>query len=442
MKAIFQKWFGVHTQEVLYGTFVAAFFKVTGAGLMFGYNILLARMLGVEYVGLYYLAIMGSTVATIFGRMGLDNSMLRFTASSMATDNWSALKGVYNKGLQLAVCASTFSSVVLFTTAPWLADHIFNKPNLGSPLRIASVSVVPMVTLLIHSEMLKGLKRIKDSQLIQGIFVPVLSSIGLLFFVKFWGLNGAVLAYVSASVIASLIVVRLWRQATPQLKKYDPDFQLSDLLRSALPLFWVSSVQLIVSYTSTFFLGIFSTLDSIGIFEIASKTSMLISFILVSVNTIAAPKFAELYSEGNLFSLGKTVQDCVKIMAFIAGPIFLLFIMSPVWVLGFFGPKFQDGSNLLIILSVGQFINVISGSVGYLLIMSGNEKILRNITAIVALESIILNIILIRFFGVLGAAISTALSVISFNALAFLCVRIKLKIWTLPFLPLPAPISV
>jgi O-antigen/teichoic acid export membrane protein len=298
-----------------------------------------------------------------------------------------------------------------------------------------------MTTLLIHAEMLKGLKRIKDSQIIQGIILPTLSSIGLLVFVKVWGLNGAVLAYVGASAIASLIGVRLWRHATPQLKQYEPNFQLSDLLRSALPLFWVSSIQLILGYTSTFFLGIFSNADAIGIFGAALKISMLISFILVSVNTIAAPKFAELYTQGNLSSLGKTVQDCVKLMVFAAGPVFLLFILAPEWILGFLGPKFKEGSQLLIILSIGQFINVVTGSVGYLLIMSGNESTMRNITVIIAFESIFLNLFLIKFFGALGAAVSTAISIISFNALAFICVRKKLKIWTLPFLPLPKSIT-
>ena len=44
-----------------------------------------------------------------------------------------------------------------------------------------------------------------------------------------------------------------------------------------------------------------------------------------------------------------------------------------------FGKGFIGGIWLLRILAIGQFINAVTGSVGYILTMSGHEKDIRNI---------------------------------------------------------------
>ena len=88
-------------QEVVNGASVAFVIKVIGAGLSFGFNVLLARMLGADGAGIYFLALTVTTIATVFGRMGLDNALLRFTAANAAVGDWGAVKGIYRKGMML-----------------------------------------------------------------------------------------------------------------------------------------------------------------------------------------------------------------------------------------------------------------------------------------------------------------------------------------------------
>jgi len=53
----------------------------------------------------------------------------------------------------------------------------------------------------------------------------------------------------------------------------------------------------------------------------------------------------------------------------------LICTLFPVFVLNFFGEEFVAAAPLLVVLSLGQLINVATGSVGFLLLMSGHEKI-------------------------------------------------------------------
>ena len=84
-------------------------------------------------------------------------------------------------------------------------------------------------------------------------------------------------------------------------------------------------------------------------------------------------------------------------------------------LLGIFGNEFIVGKTALLILLFGQIINILCGSVGYILMMTNKQEILRNIIIFSAFLNIILNILLIPKYGINGAAISSAISVAVWN---------------------------
>ena len=103
--------------------------------------------------------------------------------------------------------------------------------------------------------------------------------------------------------------------------------------------------------------------------------------------------------------------------------------------MGIFGNSFKSGAFILVILALGQFINVITGSVGYLLMMSGNERLLRNNIIFIAVLNLTLNLLLIPKYGILGAAISTSVSLALQNIISMVIVKYRLGIWTFPLFP-------
>ncbi len=424
----------VHMLEVVNGAAVALVLKVLGAGLTFLFNLVLARTLGAEGAGLYFLALTVTTIATVFGRMGLDNTLLRFTAANASVEDWSAVKGVYVKGMKLALIASSLSAVVVFIFAPVLAEKVFQKPELVIPMRWMSLAVVPMTFVRLYAQTLKGLKRISASFVVFGVGVPTVSLVGLLLFSGSYGVKGVVWAYTSGTILTALLGLILWRTATPQLRNISGVFRSEEILKSSMPLFWVTSLNMVINSTSTFALGIWGTKGDVGIFNMASRTAMLTSLILTSVNSISAPKFAELYRKKEMGSLGVTAKKTVKLMSFIASPLLLLFLIAPQWVMSIFGDDFQKGGILLSILAIGQFVNAATGSVGYLLIMSGNEKLMRNNVALVAILCIVLNVVLVPIYGSFGAVIATAVCLASQNLIAAYMVNFCLGINTMSWL--------
>jgi O-antigen/teichoic acid export membrane protein len=103
-------------------------------------------------------------------------------------------------------------------------------------------------------------------------------------------------------------------------------------------------------------------------------------------------------------------------------------------VLSLFGSGFSGSAMVLSILAVGQFVNVITGSVGYLLTMSGHERLQRNNFAVCAAISVLLNIVLVPRLGAIGAAIATSTTLAVQMLIAAAIVRQKLGLITIPLL--------
>jgi O-antigen/teichoic acid export membrane protein len=410
--------FDHHMREVARGAAVALILRVAGAGLTFAFNVVLARLLGADGAGIYFLALTLTTIASVFGRLGLDNALLRFTAAAAALSDWTEVRGVYRTGMSVAVRAAIAATLLTAVAAGWLSNLAFSKPDLAAPLRWMALAIIPMVVALLHAELLKGLKRIAESVLISGVSVPALSLIGLLVLAPRWGVIGAVWAYAGAGALTAAVAVWLWVRATPQARRGPGSFARDKLLRTSLPLLWVKSMNLAMGWTATIVLGIWATSADVGIFNAASRTVLLGGLVLMAVNSIAAPKFAALHREGDMKALNSMARSSAILMLAIASPLLLAFTLAPGPVMRLFGPEFVAGAPLLVILALGQFVNVATGSVGYLLMMTGHEKLMRNSVAIAAALNLVLNLVLVPIAGTLGAAIATAISLATLNLVA------------------------
>jgi O-antigen/teichoic acid export membrane protein len=98
-------------------------------------------------------------------------------------------------------------------------------------------------------------------------------------------------------------------------------------------------------------------------------------------------------------------------------------------ILQLFDDDFVVAKPALILLAFGQTINAVIGPGGYLLSMSGHERLeLINTTATATLN-IVLNLVLIREFGITGAALATATSLSLMNLIRLIEVKQFVGVW-------------
>ena len=100
--------------------------------------------------------------------------------------------------------------------------------------------------------------------------------------------------------------------------------------------------------------------------------------------------------------------------------------------MAWFGPAFESGAVCVLCLAFGQLVNALCGPVMYLLNMTGHERVAQRILWVAALLNLALNVWAIPRFGILGAAASTAATMVLWNVAAAVAVhrRLGLSVWT------------
>jgi O-antigen/teichoic acid export membrane protein len=157
--------------------------------------------------------------------------------------------------------------------------------------------------------------------------------------------------------------------------------------------------------------------------------------VLSAVNIVVAPQFAALHAAGDAAGLKRVAQRSAFWTRAIAVPALLVLLTVPDLILQVFGPQFKEGAWALRILAVGQFVNLATGPVGIILLMTGNEKIMRNNIAVSAALNLIGNLVLVPTYGAIGAAASTATALVFMNIVSWAAVRNKLNVNTLAMPP-------
>jgi O-antigen/teichoic acid export membrane protein len=95
---------------------------------------------------------------------------------------------------------------------------------------------------------------------------------------------------------------------------------------------------------------------------------MLTSVVLLVSNAIIAPKISELYTLNKMEDMILLARKVVKVLCLIGGLVLLFSVIAGEKIFSLWGVS--EHSNLLLILAIGQFINLATGPVGHLLIMT------------------------------------------------------------------------
>ena len=419
-------------KRLIKGTAGALFAKSLGVGCNFLFHLFIAGLLGAQGAGYFFLAFMMIVMASTLSRFGLGNTIVRFTAAGMADKNWGAIRGMYRKTMVLVLSIASLTTLILSLTAPLWAHYVFRDDALATPLRWMSLAIVPHAVFMIHTQLLLGAKRIVLAQLIQGLSVPLIAILAAFALAPRFHVMGVATAYIAASVVAASLGIYVWRRLATPMKDAKPAFAYHDLLNSCRPLLAAELMQMLIVWLPTFALGIFCPVEEVGLYQAAFRVALLISLVMMAVESFVAPRFSEMHKRGDHVKLARLAQHATLLTISLAGVGLILICIAPVSIMGLFGKEFILAAPALIILAAGQFANAASGPSGHLLMMSGREHLYRDIMVAAAVIQIFACFLLIPAYGLIGAASAAALTVAFKNLASVYCVRRMMNISMIP----------
>ena len=413
-------------QGFLKGVAGGLIIRLSATGLGFVTTWLIARHWGAEVLGAYTFALTWVTLLAVLAGLGLTTLVTRTTAverSREADCPGGAL-------LLFAVRASFVASVPLMSIVMLLAQWMARGEDIALWRGLwAALPLVPLVALLqIFQAAARGWGRAVLGQVAE-LFLRPLGFLVVVAAAVFYGATqaGVELLFLGqigatgAAVIVAIVIVRAI--GSGKLFGRPQAGEGRAWLTEARPFFASTLLYALSTQIDTMLLGALGGAQELGFYTIAWRLAALIGFSLFASNAVLAPRFASLHAQGQRLEIARLARSAAVLTSLVALPVAGVYGFFGAPVLGLFGADFVGAQPVLLILAAGQLFNVVTGPVGLVLNMVGQERAVVRALSVSVAVNVILNLVLIPRWGGVGAAVASTAGFVVWNVLLLRVLR-------------------
>lgn len=419
-----------------------AFGSKIGTGLAtVGFSALLAQLIPPGELGTLFLAFSIVAVLGLVSIVGMEQVSVRLISERITIGDHGGAREIVKQALLLTASVSIgLGLFVWLAGGDFLADHVFSAPALHLVVGWMGIWVVAHGINILLGEVFRGFHDIRTASFFSGgtIYGGLLSSvlIGIMLLianhVNALSLSTVLAIIVLSRVISMLVAMVLlhFKTKRPEAKTGSPQ-RVFELSKIGMPILISNICQIMLAQVDLWIIGSFRSESEVAIYGTAARVVKLIGLTLIVVNEIITPLIAELYVLGKREKLERMLRATAAVAALpaIAALAFLVFASKPFMGL-LFGDFYASGSDVLILLSIGQMAFVFFGSTSYALAMTGHQKILMIISIGSSLITILGGFAVVGRYGATGVAAMVALGIFAQKIGGMIAVKKLCGIWT------------
>jgi len=402
--------------RVVRGSFAAFVIYSAGIGLTYCSQLLIARFVGVAAYGVYAYVFAWMTVLAYLSALGFDVALLRFLPAYEAEHKWPLFRGV----IQYAERRAAIAGVSCILVGVCVVTYEGLSPQLRNTFLIGLMLVPVWALLWIRCSILRAFGGVvlaiaPDRVVRDGLLVGFVAfaSLGL-----GWSLDAtmAITATVVSSAIALCVASFAVRRLHPgAIDNILPAYDAPAWRRAAIPLVIIGATEALMNRTGVIMLGWIGDTEAAGIYSLAFNIAFVVALPRIAINTLFAPTVSSLFSRKDQLLLRALITSAASwTLAGSACIALTLFVLAEPF-LAWFGPGYEAGVPALRILLVGQVIVAGTGSQLSLMTMTGCERGAATLLVLSAVLNAAASAALIGLFGLTGAAISSAATLIIWN---------------------------
>ena len=410
---------------------------ISFAGMGYGqfvrylFTALLARLVGVQYLGIYSLGNSITSISTVLGKAGTDVGLMRYVSMRDHKNDRESIKNDILSTLKMGLVFSIIIMFIQILLSKWLVENVFHESSLLRIVLVIYALSIPFTALMtIATFATQGFQLLKYKVFVEYILNPTVLIVSMIFIYFAFTSELAIILPTLLTGIIGFIVANYFLKKIAGVNILDIgniSFN-KEIITYSLPIMFTMILGSLLHWMDVLMLGYFTNIETVGLYHPAVRTAGLQQSILIAFSGICAPMFSKYFAHDNFIGMHHIYKLVTRWILTIVIPVLILILLFSTKIMLLFGADFLQSSDALIILSIGTSIFAIFGVSGTALVVSGYQK-LNLVNALSAtILNICLNIILIPKFGIMGAAWAT-LSSMTFIALARLIeTRIYLKI--------------
>ncbi len=409
----------IHFADIAGKSFWVLLLKILGLLTGFLLSIVITKFSGSEGLGVYNLTLQVGVILATISMLGADQLMIKQVAIAHKNGFFDKILTILKSSILINGGVALFIAIGLILTSKYVALYGLRDSNLYFLFILIALSIIPHVISKTYSNLLVGIGKnsygvLSDPNMISLIILPIVL-VYYFFINKDIHTEAIVFIYLVSRIVIGFVQIGAWKNFSAK-----PVKSISASSKIALwsgSFFAISLLAPIFNSVEMFVFGYFGKHTDLGVFSILWRLSNIQVFILLISNSSLMPKFSVLYHEGKVQQIQNIIKKLSSLFSFLSITIFALFLIFGKLILGFWGAEFQDAYPSLIILLIGQFFNIASGSNSILLNITGNNRLNMFLLLFSTLLDFILAVIFIYYFNILGAALSCSITNVLFNLL-------------------------
>ena len=396
--------------------------------LQFGFVWYISTYLGDSVYGDFVIYLMITQFVGTMANLGLDVLIVKKIGAISPIDN------SYNTKLvrKMSIVGVSLSIILTFLLVTILHSLIPGYlPALPMWTYLVGASFYGLMRLFV--EYYRSIRWITLSTFLAYVIAPTIAII-ILWMIKVP--EGALYALVVTWIIAmsfvllSALLVK-WFYPWSKLDTSQKTQSTKALIFLSFPFLMTLFLVFLNGWVDKMVLRFYIESDVLGQYFVAYRLAAMVFLPLMAFNTLLAPRISQAYqSQQSSSQLRAIIWDVLRWAMLFASIGFLLFVLLGKYLLGIFSEQHVLMYPVLLILSIGQLVNVAAGPVGVVMKMTKLQNLYAKVMGVSVLVNFTLNIILIPCFGVYGAAIASAVGLICINVGAWWLCKQRLGLST------------
>ena len=368
-------------------------------------NMALARLLDKENWGVLSTLIAVVSFLLSVSELGI-NYYVFYIVSKYADKGKEAVKHHLSGPLRYKLILIFLIAALMFVFSEQLAE-LFHIQSGGKYFIAGTLYFVLLNIFGVFNGVLAGLKKFKEDSIISSLHYILRLAFGALLVVLGFGLDGAIIGYILAIFLATVLQIIFLREFI-SISHNNSD-GLHEMFSYGFYFGIVSIAATFSLWADSVMIGIFMGSTAVGIYKIAISLSTSSASLLNGISKVVFPYFTSEESKGK--DSITYLNNVLKYSLFFTIPaLFGLALSAESIVNVFFGRQYIDASIPLFILSYLVFDGIIIGLISSYLAAKKSTKILGTSSLISAAFNIFLNFVSIPLLGMIGAAISSVAS--------------------------------
>jgi O-antigen/teichoic acid export membrane protein len=373
--------------------------RLLAAFLGFIATIYIARLLGADPLGVYYLVLGVVSWLAIAGKIGVSGAISKRVSEG-------------EQQVQYTMAGTSFVTIPFLTLVAGLfllRSHVHDY--IGYPAT-RYIILILLVTLSwsIVSALLKGLHLVHLKGFLSPVRTGSKSVLQIAAAAAGMGVAGLFLGYAAAYllvfVVGGLFVARsLDGFALPQKRHFRSLFNYAKFA-------WLGSLQSrMFNYTDVIVLGFFVPSALIGIYGVAWNVAQFLILFGGAISNTLFPEMSELSAKEDPQSVADLVEDALSYAGLLLIPGLIGGTILGERLLRIYGEEFAQGATVLGILILANLLMSYQGQILNTLNAIDRPDLSFRANVVFIIGNLALNLILVFLYGWIGAAVATALSV-------------------------------